>query len=1210
MCRVVVTAWIATLAVAAGAAGFDDFSWREPCGHTERWTPLADWVSNASPTASVSVEAEVACFAVDEPGRGMKWAASMPSIWLDDLPYLVVRYRAENLDTSRTDYLVYLDDQQGDTELHALRFADVVADGRWHVAAVDVTVLTLAETVHRMAVQVQATAEGKARLWVDWLAMMPAPPDGAEVIEREPIVAAKPDWAAPLDGAEWTAQPSWLGNPTAAGKHRVDRKGETTTFGIEEPQRGMKWSWDLPEPIALEGRRYVSMRYRATGARPEGDYALCVVGKPLAGGPDYLSAIDAPELVCDGRWHTVHVDLRRVATELPTARTLALQLQAAASRATLEVADVRLTNSRVPTRLADAVDWRPGARFDRYRAVAVEPAATAESDSWRRRLGTADWFSGAGVSVEGIPFSLVSDDVDLAATSLRGKSEIRLALDATTSEVYLLMFSAMTGSDEPAYGSGRLRVIRDVDRFRLRLEYADGSADECLPMNVATGRFGVVQGPQVVVAAAEESKRLRAVILRDTAKQAAFAVAAVTVRTGGERRYPEALEESPAVCVKPSGPASRKTTLDAAFDAAGPLILNRLIHGPTGWDCLAGPCPLVELRVDGKPVAPADLEAVDAESVDRSADFHWYAVRSVDGLRLGLDVGPDAEHGLRIRACVRNDGGAEHAVTLVAPSIGPYRLGKEADDASYLVPKRGAVLDHRPCSYRERYCGTFPVQFLDTFSPGDGRGLVLRTADTACLNKLYLLKKENGAFTLGVEYPDRTLKPGEQFTTAPAIVSATDGNWRRGFEAYRRWLSTWQKPVSPRKAWFREIFNFRQRFLWWLDPLYDAGKREFRFQEAVDEARREFGGIDYLHVFDWGNCGPLGRIYGRTGDHSPYQYLGGREAFREALAAVQAQGVPVGLYIEGYLLQERGKLGQQFGPQWQLIGADRKGLYWPESTEMFVCPAVAAWREVQASTYATKVGELDVDGMYLDQFGFAGSGKDCWSGEHGHAVPSYAVASERDTTLAVRRRIEGVKPNVALYTEESPVDVTSQYQDGSFTYAMNAAQRTDTRVPLNVFRFAVPGFKTIEILYCDKPTGSWATGVRWVFFNGEAIWLEGPASEWFEPETLAAIRRSHRVLRKHRDAFTSLAPVPLAPTLLGGVFANAFPTEGKTVYTLYNGRHRTVRGEVLRLRHAPGATYYDEWRERPADVRFDGDDALVSLEIGPHDVGCVVVEHE
>ena len=49
-------------------------------------------------------------------------------------------------------------------------------------------------------------------------------------------------------------------------------------------------------------------------------------------------------------------------------------------------------------------------------------------------------------------------------------------------------------------------------------------------------------------------------------------------------------------------------------------------------------------------------------------------------------------------------------------------------------------------------------------------------------------------------------------------------------------------------------------------------------------------------------------------------------------------------------------------------------------------------REVQASTYAAKVQELRVDGMYLDEFGFAGVNQDCWSPEHGHKVPSYAVA--------------------------------------------------------------------------------------------------------------------------------------------------------------------------------------------------------------------------
>ena len=207
----------------------------------------------------------------------------------------------------------------------------------------------------------------------------------------------------------------------------------------------------------------------------------------------------------------------------------------------------------------------------------------------------------------------------------------------------------------------------------------------------------------------------------------------------------------------------------------------------------------------------------------------------------------------------------------------------------------------------------------------------------------------------------------------------------------------------------------------------------------------------------------------------------------------------------------------------------------------------------------------------------------------------------------IRRSLDSVRPGVAIYTEESPADVVSQFQDGSFTYALSTARQTATAVPLNLVRFALPTFKTIEILYCDKPTGSWATGVKWVFFNGEAIWLEGPAIEWFEWETREAIRRCHSILRRHRDAFRSDSPTPLVPTLQGGVFANAFPVPGKTVYTLYNSRHRTVRGDLLALPWEKGMTFEDAWQGKPAVVRRVRGSAVVSGEIGPNDVGCIVV---
>ncbi|MCY2995716.1 MAG: DUF6259 domain-containing protein [Planctomycetota bacterium] len=1239
-------------------AEWDDFGWRADCRDAAAWTRQPGWLGNGSPTAVVKIDDGALCFRVDEPSRGMKWSLATPAIALDETPWLVVRYRAENVDTHGTDYFVYVNDHRPTRQLSPLRLSDVVADGRWHVAAIDLSTLTEAESVDGIAVQVQAGAAGKASVWFGEIGLWPTAPEGAEVIEREQPVPTPPDWIAPLNEAQWIAQRGWLANPAPEHGQGVERPKDMTLFRVHAAGQGMKWSWNLPAPVTLAGHRYVSLRYRAVDTGSQSDYALCVFGKSSKPGDlGYATAVGAEELLADGRWHTVDVDVRRLAAKYATITGLAIQVQAAKPDATFELADLRLVQQRQPAPLADAVQWTAGAEFRNHTAVPIDAIAGSPAAAWRRHLHLTDWFQEPAITVEGIPFVRREQEPELAATALRDKAELRLAASGRASEVYLLLLAAFLGPEEPVYGSGRLRAIRDVDRFRLRLEYADGTADECLPMNVATRQFGITSGPQVVVAVADAAKNLVAVVVKDQCRQAAFAVVAVTLRTDGQCAVPETREEGPTVftgiasdCAElsrmdfqsvPDGSTNRPTLtsqargsgvkrvgLEAQIPAEGPPILQQLIHQPSGWKLLPAPCPLIDLRVDGRPVPAEQLEPIrkpaDAAGASRNSatshpadkkpktlstatNFTWYRIRGIEGLLLGLDVQRSADASLTVRAEVKNEGPQEHTVALVAPRIGPYRLGDKADQAYYLVPRRGSILDHRDGSFRERYSGLFPVQFLDTFNPAEGRGLLLRTEDTTCQAKTYVLDKQDGAFTMGVEYPERTLRPGASLSTAPAVVTVTDGNWHRGLEAYRQWVRGWYQPAAPRQPWFREVFNFRQRFLWSLDPLYNSTTGVLQLQQAVDEARREFGGIDFLHLFDWGNVMGIGRIYGRTGDLSAYDSLrGGRDALRAAIAGIQSQHIPVGLYIEGYLLEQRGQLGQQSGAAWQLVGRDGRKLFWPDSTEMFICPAVDAWREVQASTYTTKVQELAVDGMYIDEFGFADSSKDCWSREHGHDVPSYPALAERDGTRMIRERVAGVQPKVAIYTEETPVDVTTQYQDGSFTYAMSSAQQAHARVPLNIARFALPDFKTIEILYCDKPTGSWATGVRWVFFNGEAIWLEGKADEWFEPQTREEIRRCYTILRKHRDAFTSLTPEPLVPTQLAGVFANRFSTAGKIVYTLYNSRHRTVRGPVLRLPHRAGVSYYDEWHGGPAHALLESGDDVISAELGPHGAGCVV----
>ena len=218
--------------------------------------------------------------------------------------------------------------------------------------------------------------------------------------------------------------------------------------------------------------------------------------------------------------------------------------------------------------------------------------------------------------------------------------------------------------------------------------------------------------------------------------------------------------------------------------------------------------------------------------------------------------------------------------------------------------------------------------------------------------------------------------------------------------------------------------------------------------------------------------------------------------------------------------------------------------------------------------------------------------------------------------MLLERLREALPDDVALWSEYPVNDLGFQYLDGNIHYYclywhthfskhydhLDVAPAT-APVPLNICRYAFPDVKQF-IFLCG--VNNWSSDSKFPFFNGEALWIEGPP-EWFEPETRAEVRRCYVILHAHRDAFTSLKPEPLVPTETGGVWANRFPVKGKTVYTLYNSRHRTVRGEVLRIPHRPGATYYDEWHQRPATARRQGNDAILSTVLGPHGAGCLVV---
>jgi hypothetical protein len=197
-------------------------------------------------------------------------------------------------------------------------------------------------------------------------------------------------------------------------------------------------------------------------------------------------------------------------------------------------------------------------------------------------------------------------------------------------------------------------------------------------------------------------------------------------------------------------------------------------------------------------------------------------------------------------------------------------------------------------------------------------------------------------------------------------------------------------------------------------------------------------------------------------------------------------------------------------------------------------------------------------------------------------------------------------PEAAVYTEESPTDVNSQYQDGSFTYNIASVPDDWSPTHVNLYRFAYPDFKTIEIICCDQPLGSNVEAVKRILFNGEAIWIEGIRDKWFTLETRAQIALNRRVMRENRNCFISEHVQALVPTLVEGIYANQFAERpdllGKTCWTVYNTLYRTVCTEVLAVDHAPGSQYLDEVTGKPLKPRIVGQRAYLTLTLSPRDV--------
>ncbi len=549
------------------------------------------------------------------------------------------------------------------------------------------------------------------------------------------------------------------------------------------------------------------------------------------------------------------------------------------------------------------------------------------------------------------------------------------------------------------------------------------------------------------------------------------------------------------------------------------------------------------------PKRPAARQSSGEASLEGSK---WYRMTASDEkVRADLRVTP-APGARNVSLSLTNLTGEPQRFQLVFPTV-QVQPTEDPADTYYIFPRQGAVIANDEQKQTASYSGAFPLQFVDVFAPAANRGACVIVKDTSGQGKQFTLQKTGTRVGVEVEYTVR-LAPGETFHPPDVQVVLHGGDWREGFAAYRAWLKTWYKPAGPRPAWVRSAFWARRDYpVGGTGRLFDVRKGKYTYDEFIKDGAA-FGGIDFIDISGWAMSNTVGRV----GDY-PIE-LGGAADFRRNIALGEKAGIPTGLYFEGYLIDKNSKVGSRFGAQWQIVDQKGQKQWWAGGTptEMFICPYEPEWQKYLAGRTSAVAREVGAAGVYLDEYGFGR--RRCFSTSHGHPPGVETLPGEIAMSRSVRRALDatGMRRTI-LYLEETPPDAVAPYYDAAFCYNFANANRKNSPLKLNLWRFAFPDIRLWDMLSLGvDPRALSAEDARLSLWHGNGLWLKGHSDTWYGDNLLAFLRRSRGFLKKHVEAFSGVAD-PLVESPHPSVFINRFRGSTETVYTLFNASYRTVR---------------------------------------------------
>lgn len=328
------------------------------------------------------------------------------------------------------------------------------------------------------------------------------------------------------------------------------------------------------------------------------------------------------------------------------------------------------------------------------------------------------------------------------------------------------------------------------------------------------------------------------------------------------------------------------------------------------------------------------------------------------------------------------------------------------------------------------YPGSASMQWFELAN--DEQGLYLASYDKSFQSTCLNAQQDTKSATLGlgfIKYP--MAKKGEQFSSAPFVISPHAGDWHTGARKYRAWADGWWTP--PR------IPDWMQDFTGWIRVIlrhqYGEVLRDYASLPALYEASAAYG-IDTVYILGWIPSG-FARMWP---EYVPDPALGGESGLREAIERIHSKGGRLMMFISGYLIDRQTDYYKQVGHRITIktFWGGHVGLpetYTGEGTWrrimmgslplIGVCPATPEWQELMADT-GERLAGYGADGILYD----IGSPPPwlCYGEGHAHPKPSLSAAGRVPTYQKSRAAIKQANPD-AVIAIELPVDAFCQFAD-------------------------------------------------------------------------------------------------------------------------------------------------------------------------------------